>query len=391
MISALAIADDFTGAAEIAGIGLRYGLPTRLLRAAPTRPHSGPGLTVLDTDSRDLTADDAARKVAQFVRHLRAADYQLIYKKTDSVLRGPVLAEVQSLLHALGRSTSLLVPQNPSRGRTVIEGIYMIEGMPLDTTTFAQDPEHPAKSARVLDLIGTSPLAHQPVRYLGPKESLRHTGVVMGGAANAKEIASWAAKSDERTLPAGGADFFRALLERDGLSATRKFETTLPGHGALFVNGSASAHAKELMRRAGSAGITVCPMPGAVYSGDAAGREAIVEWEEQVLAALKGDARAVATIGRPLDRVHGASGRLLTALVELAAHVLGKHRVAHVFADGGATASAVARKMTWNDFDVTGELASGVVRLRVSGSREQHLVVKPGSYTWPESVWSVST
>jgi uncharacterized protein YgbK (DUF1537 family) len=82
---------------------------------------------------------------------------------------------------------------------------------------------------------------------------------------------------------------------------------------------------------------------------------------------------------------------LLTALVELAAHVLGKHRVAHVFADGGATASAVARKMTWNDFDVTGELASGVVRLRVSGSREQHLVVKPGSYTWPESVWSVST
>jgi uncharacterized protein YgbK (DUF1537 family) len=327
----------------------------------------------------------------QFVRQLRAADYQLIYKKTDSVLRGPVLAEVQALLPAFGRSTALLIPQNPSRGRTVVEGIYMIDGMPLDATTFAQDPEHPARSARVLDLIGTSPMAHQPVRYIGPKDTLRHTGVVMGGAANAKEIASWATKADEKILPAGGADFFKALLERHGLTASRKFETNLPGHGALFVNGSASAHARELMRRAESAGIAVCPMPGPVYSGDASTREAIAEWEEHVLAALKSASRAVATIGRPLDRVHGASSRLLAALVEVTHHVLAKHRVAHVFADGGATASAVARKLNWNDFDVSGELASGVVRLRVSGSREQHLVIKPGSYTWPESVWSAST
>src|SRR4029078_8607064 len=119
MLSALAIADDFTGAAEIAGIGMRHGLPTRLVRSIPHRTHGG--LTVLDTDSRDLAPDEPARRVAQFVRPLRPPDYQLIYKKTDSVLRGPVLAEIQSLQWLLGRGAALLVPQNPSRGRTVVE------------------------------------------------------------------------------------------------------------------------------------------------------------------------------------------------------------------------------------------------------------------------------
>ena len=389
MLSALAIADDFTGAAEIAGIGMRHGLPTRLVRSIPHRTHGG--LTVLDTDSRDLAPDDAARKVAQFVRPLRPADYQLIYKKTDSVLRGPVLAEIQSLQSLLGRGAALLVPQNPSRGRTVVEGIYMIDGMPLDATPFAQDPEHPARSARVLDLIGTSPLAHQPVRYLAPRDALPHSGVVMGGAASAKEIAAWAGKIDERALPAGGADFFRALLERHGLSATRKFETSLPGKGALFVNGSASAQARDLMRRAEQERVAVCAMPGAIYSGDATSRDAMTEWEECVHASLKSQSRVVMTIGRPLDRVHGASSRLLTALIEVAARVMTKQRVAHVFSDGGATASALARRLNWNDFDVTGELASGVVRMRVATTREQHLVVKPGSYVWPDTVWSAST
>ena len=50
MNSILVIADDLTGAAEIAGIGHYYGLPTRVIRDRPARRESG--LTVADTDSR---------------------------------------------------------------------------------------------------------------------------------------------------------------------------------------------------------------------------------------------------------------------------------------------------------------------------------------------------
>ena len=51
MTRVLVIADDLSGAAEIAGVGLRYGLPTRLLRERPVE--CGEGLTVIDSDSRD--------------------------------------------------------------------------------------------------------------------------------------------------------------------------------------------------------------------------------------------------------------------------------------------------------------------------------------------------
>src|SRR3954447_23706741 len=117
MLKVLVIADDLTGAAEIAGVGLRYGLPTRLVRERPTKVEQG--LTVLDTDSRTLDPSDAATAVREFVQELRGQPFDLIYKKTDSVMRGPVLAEVEALMAAFGRTGALLVPQNPSRGRTV--------------------------------------------------------------------------------------------------------------------------------------------------------------------------------------------------------------------------------------------------------------------------------
>src|SRR5438874_3611533 len=97
----LVIADDLSGAAEIAGIGQRHGLATRLVRRPLRDPDAGlaapAALTVLDTDSRSLPPRDAATRVLEFVRDLRLEQFDLIFKKTDSVLRGPIAAEVQAL------------------------------------------------------------------------------------------------------------------------------------------------------------------------------------------------------------------------------------------------------------------------------------------------------
>jgi hypothetical protein len=47
--------------------------------------------------------------------------------------------------------------------------------------------------------------------------------------------------------------------------------------------------------------------------------------------------------------------------------------------------------MNWHQFDVKGEFAPGVVQMHArgpDGSTGHRLVVKPGSYAWPEAVWS---
>jgi len=97
----LAIADDFTGAAEIAAAGLRCGLNSRVLRVSAADDFDG--LTVIDTDSRLLPPEEAAAAVEYALGGVKPTSYELVYKKTDSVLRGPVAAEVMAVLKALGR------------------------------------------------------------------------------------------------------------------------------------------------------------------------------------------------------------------------------------------------------------------------------------------------
>src|SRR5439155_14362660 len=131
---ALVIADDLTGAAEIAGIAHRLGLATRLFRIPPEVFDDG--VTVIDTDSRHSLSPENAVRAS--LANLEPSHFDLIYKKIDSALRGPVLAEVQASMNQLHLETALLLPQNPTRGRTIESGQYLINGVPIDQTDFAR-------------------------------------------------------------------------------------------------------------------------------------------------------------------------------------------------------------------------------------------------------------
>src|SRR5262245_33879260 len=96
----IAIADDLTGAAEIAGIGWRYGLSADILERH--EPVSNAQLVVYDSDSRNCSRTEAQRRVRQIVERLPPSRPLWIYKKVDSVLRGNVVAEIEALLTTLG-------------------------------------------------------------------------------------------------------------------------------------------------------------------------------------------------------------------------------------------------------------------------------------------------
>src|SRR5690242_8398573 len=112
MPNLLVIADDFSGAAEIAGIALRHGLPATILRNTTTRTPSSTPITILDTDSRALPPTQAAEKVRQALHSF--PHHTLLFKKIDSVLRGPVVAEIDAALAATGRTSAIVLPANPS-------------------------------------------------------------------------------------------------------------------------------------------------------------------------------------------------------------------------------------------------------------------------------------
>ena len=114
------IADDFTGAAEMAGIGLRYGLDVELSTTIPENAKAE--LLVLDTDTRSMKEDDAVDVVSKVTDSMMELHPEMIFKKIDSVLRGHVIAELSAQLKILELRKALIVAPNPSLGRAIRDG-----------------------------------------------------------------------------------------------------------------------------------------------------------------------------------------------------------------------------------------------------------------------------
>ncbi|MDE6556282.1 MAG: four-carbon acid sugar kinase family protein, partial [Duncaniella sp.] len=145
------IADDITGAAEMAGIAHRLGLRVVLT----TDPYSLTGnadVAVIATDTRSMSEHEARELSAKYAAVLTSRnDISEIFKKTDSALRGHVVAELEAILGATRYEDALFMPANPSRGRTIRDGLYYIGDVLLDQTDFSFDPEFPAVSARLVE------------------------------------------------------------------------------------------------------------------------------------------------------------------------------------------------------------------------------------------------
>ena len=149
------IADDFTGACD-AGVQFKeQGLETIILADAESlADFKGTfDVVVVDTETRNLSSDDAYRKVRRAVRLLRHNNVKVIYKKIDSTLRGNVGAEINAVMNELNVKAVIVAPAFPSQKRTVINGQLLVNGVPIEKTEYAYDPLSPVRVSRISVLI----------------------------------------------------------------------------------------------------------------------------------------------------------------------------------------------------------------------------------------------
>jgi len=153
----LGIADDLTGAletgAKFAGRGLGARVTTEV---AVSSPPEVPVL-VIDTETRHLPAGEAATVVRDAAESaLRFAPW-LVYKKTDSTLRGNIAAEFRALLESMPHRPLIYAPSYPEMGRTVKRGRLFVGGLPVHETAFAADPLDPVRESDIGVLLGAVP------------------------------------------------------------------------------------------------------------------------------------------------------------------------------------------------------------------------------------------
>ncbi len=407
----LAVADDISGAAEIAAVGWIFGLTAQIqVKAAKSKSSD---LVVIDTDTR-YRMGDPVRDIEGALADYDRVSVEWHYKKVDSVLRGNVAEELCAMMKILQKDRAILAPANPTMARVISNGQYFINGQLLHETYFANDPDYPAISSNVVELLNVPQGCPLQVRTWGTYNS-REQGIIVAEAESMNDLVRWSEYLDEHTLAAGGSDFFRAILEKKLHSSRAPSETDIVSVSGkkLFVCGSASDSSRKAVAQAGNLGIPVCPMPNTLFYNTLAKDALLAQWAGCVLEALSTSGRAIIAILQPVVQASptrakpwtgssqpsaGLTGskpppaaklakslRMKTAA--LVQRVVSKTTIHELFIEGGATAEAVLRVLQWQMFDVIGQYAPGVVQMQVTSQPGHYVTIKPGSYPWPKETW----
>ncbi len=156
MIEVLVIADDLTGALDAAAPFIGAGAEVRTAAPDDLRfEELDTCVRVLSVNAatRHLDASEARECIASLVRSAVAAGVPYIVKKTDSVLRGNVGAELEGALAAHPSAHLEFYPSLPSMGRVTVGGVHCVDGVPVAQSAFADDPFEPVVCSRVDDII----------------------------------------------------------------------------------------------------------------------------------------------------------------------------------------------------------------------------------------------
>lgn len=355
----IVLADDLTGAAELAAIAHENGRRAMVFTNVPRDPVDADVL-VFSTDTRLLTAAQAARRVKLFSVAAKQMLPAGIFKKVDSVLRGPVIAEAEACAKVFGFDRVVLVPANPSLGRIIRNGSYFVDGLPLHHTAFAHDPHHPASSPDVQVLLGLK--KKSPPVCFAPADPLPARGVFVGETGSGHDIIRWAQRSDATTLPAGGADFFRAWLNRRSGLRRRQVPHRLPAGPALLLHGTTS---------------TVVQSGALLFSGRRPpSKNAVAE-------ALRRGGSAIVAASQSTARDSKSHHPIAAGFAQLVRALQRADEFRHLLITGGATAGAVLSELGWSGFEVSHVWGSGAVTLRPTAAPDFAVTLKPGSYPWP--------
>jgi uncharacterized protein YgbK (DUF1537 family) len=383
------IADDLTGAAEIAGVCLRYGLKVAFgLDSVPDEPAD---VVVIATDSRSGTIDGAYRIHRLMATKALTADNTLIFKKVDSVLRGYVVQELKALMTVSGKSKVLLQPSNPAAGRCIREGKYFVEDTLLENTGFSSDPDFPADTSDVTDLLNERALvgekSNQYPIITGNISGFRDKAFYVPDCSSEEELGEPLVNWEPDVLLAGSAAFFeQVLLKITGAKKANNNNKIDISSAFLMVCGTSHPQGRRFLERLkAEAGCPIRYFPSQFLQEKISEGE-FSRWAKSLIPDWKWSNRMAISVAQSKVSFPGSSSLLRLRMDEVVAEVVKNCPVQELLIEGGATAYSVLNYLKWKTLIPEQELEPGVVRMRVGRKPSLFLTIKPGSYSWPSGI-----
>lgn len=156
MVKLLIIADDFTGALDTGIQFVNKGIATQVFTKMPEAIGDIDETTevlVIDSETRPMPAAKAYDAVKNITGWAKAIKIPIIFKKTDSALRGNIGSELQAVLDGSRHDKVYFLPGYPKIDRCTVNGTHYIQGQLLEKSVFGQDPFEPVKMSYIPDII----------------------------------------------------------------------------------------------------------------------------------------------------------------------------------------------------------------------------------------------
>ncbi|MDK4743530.1 four-carbon acid sugar kinase family protein [Rhizobium sp. CNPSo 3464] len=403
------IADDFTGATDIASILVREGMRTVMSIGVPA-----PAFDVLDADavvvalkSRTAPVAEAVAQSLDALQWLRTHGAEQIFFKYcstfDSTAQGNIGPVADALSDALDAKIAVVCPAFPKNGRTVFNG-HLFVGRQLLQDSPMKD--HPLTPMRRSDLV--SLMAEQSAHNVG---LVPHEVVSAGDAAIAEVFAGLTetgqryavtdAIHDEHLrsigravrghkLVTGGSALAMGLPANFGISPRKPVErasqSSTPPRAAILA-GSCSAATRQQLARA-----------RALWPSRRIDLDAIAEMHpvvEQALSWAK---------SQPADRpvvIYGSAdpdeveanqakygreqaGAMMEHTLAAIAEGLVADGVSRLLVAGGETSGAVISALKIQGLSIGAEIAPGVPWTTTLSDRPLQVALKSGNFGGPD-------
>ncbi len=402
------IADDFTGASDIANTLTTSGMATRLLIGVPAEP---PGdapydASVVALKSRSIAAGDAITQSLRALDYLRASGArQFVFKYCstfDSTADGNIGPVAEALARRLGARGVLCCPAFPGAGRTVYQGHLFVGDRLLSESGLERHPLNPMTdpdlrrwlARQCSGAVGLIPhaIVRQGAAAVAAAAAAASTTLLIADAISDNDLRVLGAAAAAHTLLTGGsgialglADNFRASgLLHSGASVFRGAKgaaAILAGSCSAATRGQIAAH------RAGHPALAIDingVMTGAV-TADQVAAFAIEHRDALPLIYSTADPDVVAA----QQRLHGrdALAERLERLFGEVAVQLAAAGFERLIIAGGETSGAVVSALGITAFDLGPEIDPGIPALgalRLPTGPPLALALKSGNFGGPD-------
>ena len=412
-ISLGCIADDYTGASDLANTLTRAGLRTVQTIGVPSDALTLPDVdaVVVSLKSRSIAAEEAVAKSRAAAQWLtgRGAGHLLFkicstFDSTDAGNIGPVM---DALRADLGAAIVLVTPAFPQTGRTVYQGHLFVGSVPLNESPLKDHPLNPMHDANLVRVLQRQSrtaigLADRAVVAAGAEALRRHLAALAEKGVGAA-IADAVADSDLETIGVVALDhavsvgasgiglgLARALVSSGQVAASHAADSgAAVGGAAACLAGSCSQATLQQIARAEQAMPVLRLDPGQLVAGGAETGRAL-DWARDRLAA--GPVLIASSAGpdqvAAVQQAHGrdAAGHAIEQAMADLADGLVRLGVRRLVIAGGETSGAAVDRLAIPAFLVGPEIAAGVPVLRAvaAAQGDMLLALKSGNFGGPD-------